>query len=99
MPIDPNSGWGLAPIGSPTQSTMPLSPAQVQQIHQTTAAMQQPSMTQPSAPQQPMAQQNAMMSGLFGNGGNTGAIPNYGQAANATGLGAGTGGLSFPMFQ
>lgn len=27
-----------------------------------------------------------------------GSVGNYGQAANATGLGAGTGGLSFPMF-
>lgn len=33
---------------------------------------------------------------LLGLGG--GSVGNYGQAANATGLGAGTGGLSFPMF-
>jgi hypothetical protein len=38
-----------------------------------------------------------MMSGLFG--GANSAIPNYGQTANAVGLGAGTGGMSFPMFQ
>lgn len=34
--------------------------------------------------------------GLLGLGG--GGVGNYGQLANATGLGAGTGGLSFPMF-
>ncbi|PDT66392.1 hypothetical protein CO683_27010 [Bradyrhizobium ottawaense] len=34
---------------------------------------------------------------LLGLGGG-GSVGNYGQVANATGLGAGTGGLSFPMF-
>lgn len=33
---------------------------------------------------------------LLGGGG--GGVGNYGQAANSSGLGAGTGGLSFPMF-
>lgn len=37
--------------------------------------------------------------GLFsGFGGGGSSVGNYGQAANATGLGSGTGGLSFPMF-
>lgn len=35
--------------------------------------------------------------GLLGIGGG-GSVGSYGQVANATGLGAGTGGLSFPMF-
>lgn len=38
------------------------------------------------------------LASLFGLGGGGGAVGNYGQVANATGLGAGTGGLSFPMF-
>lgn len=36
------------------------------------------------------------LGGLLGGGG--GYVGNYGQTANASGLGAGTGGLSFPMF-
>ena len=35
---------------------------------------------------------------LFGLGGGAGSVGSYGQVSNATGLGAGTGGLSFPMF-
>ena len=35
--------------------------------------------------------------GMFGLGGGS-SVGNYGQVSNATGLGAGTGGLSFPMF-
>lgn len=35
--------------------------------------------------------------GMFGVGGAS-SVGNYGQVSNATGLGAGTGGLSFPMF-
>ena len=34
----------------------------------------------------------------FGGNGYGGSVGNYGQVSNATGLGAGTGGLSFPMF-
>ena len=66
MALDPSSGWTLGQLGTPTQSTMPLSPQQVQQIQHTTAAMQQP--MSPPATQQ----QTAMMSGLFGPQGNMG---------------------------
>jgi hypothetical protein len=66
MALDPNAGWALGQLGTPTQSTMPLSPQQAQQIQHTTAAMQQP--MPPPATQQ----QTAMMSGLFGPQGNMG---------------------------
>lgn len=91
-------GWGLTPVGMPSQSTAPMSPQQAAAIRQTTAAMSSPTMPQYTPPASP--QQNAMLQGLmnFGGQNNPGAIPNYGQTSNAVGLGAGTGGLSFPMF-
>jgi hypothetical protein len=92
------AGWGITPIGAGSQSFSPLSPQQAQQIQRTTAAMSMPQYTPP--PTNP--QQNQMMQSLMNFGGkndpNAGVIPNYGQNANATGLGAGTGGMSFPMF-
>jgi hypothetical protein len=65
MATDPSTGgWALGPIGTPSQSTMaPMTPAQVAQIQQQTAAMAQP-MSPAST-----TQQNSMFNGLFGSGG------------------------------
>ena len=96
-------GWGMGafapPFGTPSQSTMQLSPAQMQNIQNQTAMMAQPAIPQPTPPPA-NPQQNTMMQGLMNFGGqpNPNAVPNYGQTANAAGLGAGTGGMSFPMF-
>jgi hypothetical protein len=102
MATDPSmAAWSMTPLGGAT-SPSTLSPQQVAQIQAGATAMMQPSQSMPSytppsaSPQQQQAQQQ-MLQGLFGGGGST--VPNYGQQANAVGLGAGTGGLSFPMFQ
>ena len=98
------TGWGMGafapPFGTPSQSTMPLSPAQTQNIQNTTAMMAQQPMAQPQPAMSANPQQNTMMQGLMNFGGqpNPDIIPNYGQTANAAGSGAGTGGMSFPMF-
>jgi hypothetical protein len=65
MALDPSAGWSMTPFGTPSQSTMQLSPQQAAQIQHITAAMQQ---------QQPPAspQQQQMMSGLFGPQGSLG---------------------------
>ena len=74
MAANPSAGWAIDPFGQPSQSTMQLSPAQVQQIQHTTAAM-----GQPMAPASP--QQQTMLGGLFGQQNNMGQ--NLGSMGNA----------------
>jgi hypothetical protein len=68
-------GWNLGQFGMPSQSTMPLSPQQVQQIHAMTSAMQQPAQQQPSGmfgPQGNLGQNLGSMTQAFVGG------PSYG---------------------
>jgi hypothetical protein len=90
------NGWGLGQFGQPSQSITPLSPQQTQQIQQTTAAMQQPGMTQPAAP---ATQQNAMMQALMNPGGGGGVFansPTYGGGNVFTGANGGNAANPLP---
>ncbi|SHJ69922.1 hypothetical protein SAMN05444159_1261 [Bradyrhizobium lablabi] len=94
--IDTNLTTGLTDIVSGTKSASQgftdMSAAIVKAIEQMIIKI---AVVEPLMRSLQMAAGGLGIPGLnFGGGG----VGNYGQAANATGLGAGTGGLSFPMF-